>query len=337
MSSTKFQDTCHLARRSSIPLSPSYPYNLLAFTSNYHSLVKKEWAITWRLIKHNLTFAFIAPFFFLFGQFLSSPSSISAPIILKTAMYFFFYIYCFDIANQTSSVEEDALNKPKRPIPSGLLSVRGAYIRWIISWILILVVGYACTGSQVGLWNAAGWLLNIWVHYGPLKRCHTIVGKNTFTPIGTILMFRMLQYITLGDQAHPRNDIVIYLTPIWFVFTIHLQDIHDIAGDLASGRSTLPIKFPENNCRALRQVTAGLIVALSIVTFFSVHFVSKEGGGGGNILIWIVAEIQLALTFFIAYRVVIGEDKTRDYDDFTYRYVYGMLFWALTVFTGMIL
>jgi 4-hydroxybenzoate polyprenyltransferase len=38
-----------------------------------------------------------------------------------------------DISNQSMDPEEDALNKPWRPIPSGLISVAGARrLRWIL-------------------------------------------------------------------------------------------------------------------------------------------------------------------------------------------------------------
>ena len=49
----------------------------------------------------------------------------------------------FNLSNQYTGAEEDKINKPDRPIPSGLVTVEGARFRWYIVTVLYLIVGLA--------------------------------------------------------------------------------------------------------------------------------------------------------------------------------------------------
>src|SRR5262245_1738458 len=109
--------------------------------------IKREARITWRMIRHNASFAFVPPWFLLAGGLCASFARAGAlsplpclGVASKLLVFFFFYAYVFDIANQVLAAEEDALNKPSRPIPSGLMTIRGGILRWIVSWALFPIV-----------------------------------------------------------------------------------------------------------------------------------------------------------------------------------------------------
>ena len=63
--------------------------------------------------------------------------------LLWSLLYFCLYLYSINLCNQYTGVEEDRINKPDRPIPSGLVSVEGARFRWYIVTALYLVTGLA--------------------------------------------------------------------------------------------------------------------------------------------------------------------------------------------------
>lgn len=76
---------------------------------------------------------------------LSAPTLSMAVIRLPSLMIWtWLFLLQFCAANQMFSPEEDAINKPYRPIPAGLISVRIAFIlRWtLIPICLVLSVIY---------------------------------------------------------------------------------------------------------------------------------------------------------------------------------------------------
>jgi 4-hydroxybenzoate polyprenyltransferase len=53
------------------------------------------------------------------------------------------FIYQFTVANDINGVIEDKINKPEIAIPSGLVSMRKAWIHYVLSVILYLIYGYS--------------------------------------------------------------------------------------------------------------------------------------------------------------------------------------------------
>lgn|GEM_PF-3715434 len=57
-------------------------------------------------------------------------------------VHFSFYIYNFCLANQIVGVEEDGINKPDREVPSGRLSIQGAWLRWTCAMFAFPLVAF---------------------------------------------------------------------------------------------------------------------------------------------------------------------------------------------------
>ena len=99
--------------------------------------VLKELSITRHLLSSNAPFVFgiyllgLAPRMII-ASYVNRPGLLLAKVLLAALAN----SYIFEICNQTLSPLEDARNRPSRPIPAGLLSVRGGYIRWVTSWTL---------------------------------------------------------------------------------------------------------------------------------------------------------------------------------------------------------
>lgn len=100
--------------------------------------MKLEYTITWALCKNNFP-GFLAGFLGgLSPRFVVHPVPLvtGGLVSLRVVIICLLSAYTFDIANTPSSVEEDKLNKPHRPIPSGLITVKQARVRWLLSWCL---------------------------------------------------------------------------------------------------------------------------------------------------------------------------------------------------------
>ncbi|RAK75885.1 uncharacterized protein BO72DRAFT_381176, partial [Aspergillus fijiensis CBS 313.89] len=173
------------------------------------------------------------------------------------------FAYVFDIANQAFSVEEDALNKPKRPIPSGKMSVEGAYTRWILSWILFPILLHLTVGLQATtilvLWE--GWVLLFYVW----PRFDNWAARNLFTAVGAVLQLSLLDAL-LEDVELPsaEGSSLRWLLFSWLIMTIHVQEFHDMEGDRKAGRLTLPLVLDQRGQLWLRGATAAGIACAAI-------------------------------------------------------------------------
>ncbi|RDB18515.1 hypothetical protein Hypma_000227 [Hypsizygus marmoreus] len=71
-------------------------------------------------------------------------SNLSFPLLVSSYTLLFSwlisYVYFFNISNQITGLEEDRVNKPDRPIPSGMVTMEGAKLRWILALAAFLGV-----------------------------------------------------------------------------------------------------------------------------------------------------------------------------------------------------
>ncbi|KAJ7628920.1 hypothetical protein FB45DRAFT_748815 [Roridomyces roridus] len=76
------------------------------------------------------------------------PSSIQFVLgsLGRSLAYFVLYLYTFNIADQITGLDEDRINKPDRPLPSGLLSIRETYVR-----LCLLTAAYIAFSAAWGV------------------------------------------------------------------------------------------------------------------------------------------------------------------------------------------
>jgi len=153
-----------------------------------------------------------------------------------------FNLLYFCISNQVFDPEEDRQNKPWRPIPAGLISVRGA--NWLRFAVLPLCMGLswwwgalaqcltiAVLGSAYNDWNmGAHWAprhIFVAAMYAAFNSGAARVASDS---IGGGFDQRAL-------LAHALNALVI-------LTTIQAADFRDEAGDRDRGRATIPLLWP---------------------------------------------------------------------------------------------
>jgi 4-hydroxybenzoate polyprenyltransferase len=171
--------------------------------------------------------------------------------VARALLYFWFYSYIFCLPSQIVGVAEDRINKPDRPLPSGLVSVRGAYHRWLVSMVVYCILGW-CFGvlKWALLWQA----VTVFYAFGGLDR-HWATKNLVAMTLGTVA------------QLAATWELVMPLTPLMWQrvlaiavlagVTALVQDFRDVQGDHATGRKTLPITLGE---RPARFVVIGLFL-----------------------------------------------------------------------------
>ncbi|TDL18470.1 hypothetical protein BD410DRAFT_728472 [Rickenella mellea] len=164
-------------------------------------------------------------------------------------------------SNQYKSAEEDALNRPWRPLPSGRISrSQASKLRW--SLVPICIGFSACYGWDVVLANA--FLTLTTIMYDELGFAGHWLGKNFCNIFGYVTFEIGATKIIGTSTALDYTAMISILYSALVIFTtIQTQDFPDVIGDSALGRVTIPIKYPE----ASRKFTFVAMIAWSV--FFS--------------------------------------------------------------------
>ncbi|KAH8730728.1 UbiA prenyltransferase family-domain-containing protein [Phaeosphaeriaceae sp. PMI808] len=169
-------------------------------------------------------------------------------------LYNWFNLTIFELANQRlpGSVQEDLLNKPWRPVPSGLTTTNSlrqimlvaipaclAFNHFILhlglesALIIIICWMYNDLGGGDGNWILRNLLLA--VGFGPFNAGSTkLAAQNPASPIDTLNTSGLVWTVMAS---------AVILT------TMQVQDLKDTAGDRKKGRLTAPIVLGEHIAR----------------------------------------------------------------------------------------
>lgn len=145
------------------------------------------------------------------------------------------------LSNQTLDLEEDKQNKPYRPIPAGLISLRSAIIlRWILPFICFAwSASYSKELLHASIFNCL--LVLIYDEMG-FAGGHWF-GKQVLNALGHV-RFELGASLLAGHSILTLDPIAvrsIICSGSLVFFTIQAQDFKDAIGDAAVGRRTLPI------------------------------------------------------------------------------------------------
>jgi 4-hydroxybenzoate polyprenyltransferase len=283
--------------------------------------VRFEARLSWLFMRRDISATIVPSLMFLAAAGLSRHLGATELLLALAAgtLYSWLYCYVFCLSNQIEGLEEDRLNKPDRPLPSGLVSVRGAHLRWALMMIAFALVGWwfgvlewaVLWGGVVVLHNYGGW------------------AKHWFTKNLSMLLGVVAELAAAWEIVTP-------LTPVawrWIgvlaiaVFSLaSLQDLRDIEGDRANRRRTLPLVIGVDPTRWV--LGAGFAILPVII-----HVMLMQPAG----LSWnvVLCDIGLALvSLTIALRVVFYRTQPDDHQTymlFTYWYCLALLSAAIVL------
>jgi len=176
------------------------------------------------------------------------------------------------VSNQSLDFEEDALNKPWRPVPSGLISVSGARVlRWILlPSCLFLSVYLQAHGHSISL--ALATLVYNELHF----HSHGLM-RNVCSAWGYASFNAGAAMIAAGQSTlTTRTAISVTINTLITLSTIHSQDFRDQVGDKRVGRWTIPMAWPTGSRISILVIltawSVGLSWACGLVYHFSVPF-----------------------------------------------------------------
>jgi geranylgeranylglycerol-phosphate geranylgeranyltransferase len=196
-------------------------------------------------------------------------SVIVAVIISSPQIYFELNIFLAAIAaaltasagnviNDIFDFEIDKINQPSRPLPSGKISRKEAYILYLTFLLISISISILISLPALIFVLFSHLLLFLYSKY--LKRILLLGNLTVAFLTGLVFIFGG---IVVGS---PSAAIV----PALFAFLINLirelvKDMQDINGDQAAGLQTFPIKFGMQNSKF---IISFLIFILIIYTFY---------------------------------------------------------------------
>ncbi|MVT08340.1 UbiA family prenyltransferase [Chitinophaga tropicalis] len=213
--------------------------------------ISREILIVWKFIDNNI-WDTILPSLMIFatGWIYNDSPWADLPLTLLTSVtYAVLYIYTFCLSNQIAGIEEDRINKPYRPLVTGLVTVREAYRRMYIYNLV-----YALYALYLGIfWYSLAWI--VVSYYLNLRggSKHWITKNIVGMTLATFLLFNVQWHISLSDNQFVNSRLESYfaLMSAWAGCALHLQDLRDVAGDKLLGRKTLPISIGDAKARQL--------------------------------------------------------------------------------------
>ncbi len=170
--------------------------------------------------------------------------------------------------NDVHDIEIDRINRPSRPLPSGVITVESA--RWL--WVALSIAGImlAARVSAIHLLIAALSVGLLWAYSAQLKGLPAVGNLAVAVVVGLALPFGGLAVL----EAHSgRLSVVLAGGAFAFLTTLAreiVKDIEDLPGDAAQRARTLPIV-------AGTGVAAVIAVIILLLTAMSLPLVAATG------------------------------------------------------------
>jgi 4-hydroxybenzoate polyprenyltransferase len=263
-------------------------------------IFKREIYVTWLFIVSNIGATIIPGVVFSVAAMHSLRQAVNGIDILKAIIYFFFYVYVFDLSNQypIKAVREDTINKPRRPIVAGLISARQTKVRFIIAMMIYLVLGIA--------WGVAGWTL-LWqmtvVWHNLYNGSRWWVTKNTAMALGIIAQLGA-GWQLIGPLTSSAWIWIIFLaiTNFWIV---NIQDMRDVVGDRMAERRTFIVLYGEQKTRYLLALS---FILMPVLTHFVCYWPL-----GNTWQVLLSSVISNTLLIVVAIRLMFKRDTHSDH------------------------
>lgn len=240
--------------------------------------------------------------------FLSSPSLYPVSLMLRNyalvSTWLSLFIYSFNLSTQCCSIEEDRLNKPDRPLPSGRISLEGARKRCLVvyAFLFTLVAYKPCiiveTFCEV-------------VMTAFLCRASPQIGGHWFikNTVSMILMNWPLLSVPWKLMVQPQPDIFAIESHtvalcLWVGLVAYAQDFRDQEGDKATGRMTQPLVFGDSGAR--------YIFSFGIIPM-AIGLLWQQG------LVGLAPWVLVAVHGLVGYHILRFRDRAHDHKSYMVR------------------
>lgn len=181
----------------------------------------------------------------------SSPPSLASILTILPFILFYniLHLSIFSASNQRLSASEDALNKPYRPIPSGLIT--SPQMTTLLFFLIPCALGHAyllSTPEETALLIALTWMYNdLNGNTGFIRR--SLLNAIAYGLCNSGALRVALSLSSPTSSVSPLGHTWIWMISLIIFTTVHIQELKDQVGDAAIGRSTMPLYFGDQIAR----------------------------------------------------------------------------------------
>ena len=205
--------------------------------------------------------------------------------------------------NQICDLTNDRINKPRRPVPSGELSLRQAWTFTALAYITALAMVAAVNRQTFAIYVLAA-LATVAYSAPPVRLKRHPVGSNLIIALIRGCLLKVAGWAAVATVLNSIEPW--YIGSIYFVFLLGAtttKDFADIEGDKAAGCITLPVKF--GAAWSARAITPSFIVPwLMLPLGLALHVLS-----GNATAILVLSLVMLLWGSYVAY--LINKDPHR--------------------------
>lgn len=219
------------------------------------------------------------------------------------------------VHNDVTDLNSDKINRPHKPIPSGVICVKTAYITGLTLMILSIIITLLVNIKDQGVlnWNYGIFttvIVAIGIYYNLYGKYHGIFGHLAVAfGVGAIPYWGSI-------AVFPTN----YLIMLPLAVAIFTQEVGreimvctgDFTGDLKSGFKTIPVRLGRK-----RAMYVALLFYLAFIPLYPLPAYDWAGIGvpqifgvvyliGGTLL-----AVALLLTWILTYRVILQNDEKK--------------------------
>jgi len=145
--------------------------------------------------------------------------------------------------NQICDFENDRINKPHRPLPSGRMTPRQAWTFVVATYVLALAMVAVVNWETLAIYFVAA-LSTVAYSAPPIRLKRHPLGSNLIIALIRGWLLKVAGWAAVATVLHSIEPW--YIGSIYFVFLLGAtttKDFADIEGDRAAGCITLPVKY----------------------------------------------------------------------------------------------
>lgn len=167
--------------------------------------------------------------------------------------------------NDIFDIGADSINRPRRALPSGLISTKAA---WLVALTSLIVGSGFLIGAPTMLavyFVAVALLLFLYA----ARLSAVLIAGNVLVALLCASVFWLGQ-INCGPAPASLN-LLIWSGILTFLFHLGreiVKDIEDTTGDLAIARSTLPLKWGQNRARIAAMVLFAVLIGATYLAYW---------------------------------------------------------------------
>jgi len=203
--------------------------------------------------------------------------------------------------NQIVGIDEDKINKPDRPLASGLINLNQAKMRLGITMVLFPTYAYF-SGDLTILCSAIGWqVIMICYNYFGFDK-HWFNKNIVFITTGTFVQLTAAyEYGNLPLNVKERDLPYLWILYISLAFgiSLNLQDLRDVIGDQKLNRQTLPVLLGQEKSR---KVIAFIILCLPISLYIIWRIMLEM-----IFVHYLLQAVLIAFNLYVALKVIFGD------------------------------